>query len=124
MNESIAILANDPSKKLLFDFLSNDQPGKLISSALSFNTFPEHDAIEPNQQPAQEPVGGKAAKDITRKMFMGIDEVTTLSEDTVKEVKVKKQKKSTVISKDELFTDFLVDLFCVDSNSNSSNPFV
>ena len=91
MNESIAILANDPSKKLLFDFLSNDQPGKLISSALSFNTFPE-DAIEQNQ-PAPEAVSGKAGKELTRKMFMGIDEVTTLSEDAVKEVKVKKQKK-------------------------------
>ena len=115
MNESIAILANDPSKKLLFDFLSNDQPGKLISSALSFNTFPEDD----QNQPGHEGANAKSAKEISRKMFMGIDQDTTISEEASREVKVKKLKKPTALTKEEFFSDFLVDLFCVDSGSNS-----
>ena len=60
----------------------------MISSALTFNTFPE-DETNQNQQ-VKEGAGGKVGKDLTRKMFMGIDQVTTLSEDAEKEVKVKK----------------------------------
>ena len=49
MNESLANLANDPSWKKLLDFLSNDQPVKLINSALTYNTFIE-DGMDQEQQ--------------------------------------------------------------------------
>ena len=42
----------------------------------------------------------------------------------MQEAKARKQKKPAAITKEELFTDFLVDLFAYDGGSNSSNPVV
>ena len=75
MNESIAMMANDPSKKLLFDFLNNDQPGKLINSAMTFHSL--EDDVHDENQPALQ----KVVNPLSRKFIMGIDQVTTLSEE-------------------------------------------
>ena len=115
------MLENDPSKQLLFDFLRNDQSGKLINSAFSYHTYIEDGDVQ--VQPANIAHNIKSGNPFSYKYLMGCDEMTTLDDQGVRDMKFKKHnKKQAPISKEELFTDFLVDLFSVDGGQQS-NPF-
>ena len=77
INDEMADMQHDPSKKLLFDFLSNDQHGKLISSAFSYASILE-DYGEQNQPGG--PHNARMGNPVTSDWFLGIDEQTTLNE--------------------------------------------
>ena len=47
-----------------------------------------------------------------------------MSDDAVRDQKLKKNKKSAALTKHEFFTDFLVDLFTAHKGQTSQNPFV
>ena len=55
---------------------------------------------------------------------MGIDQIITISDEEARDMRVRKPKKNTSLSRYELFTDFLFDLFAADAGSNSQNLFI